>query len=479
MDKGHFVKDIAPGVPVKGLFLVRNALRGRTKNGHDFLTLSLGDCSGTVDAKVWSPLCNEFPSFPPDSVVLVDGTGDMFNEQLQVKVNALDLLAPKEVEGLDVSLFVTPPCPAPEVMFRELKALVDAECRHPKWRALLDSVFGDEGIRTRLMRRPAAKFVHHAYPGGLLEHTLSVCRTCMRMADGYPELDRQTLLVGALFHDLGKTREFEGTLSFDYSEEGDMMGHATIALEMLAPHFAAVGLEPELELHLKHLILSHHGTLEHGAVCLPKTPEAFALHFADNLDAKLATCREEYAKLKESEHRTAKVQSLGCALHRLVPTPGSRQPQTTGQAATAATAASPAPGAMPTRTATPHPAATAAPTAMPTQAARPAPIVPSPPAATSAPRAMPSPAVPPAPAASPTHAATPSPVATPAPATTPSPAVPQDRAWAPPREALRQPVRERPMQTPPPSFTSTPSSSPRPAPSKAGPTPWWEPNPSR
>ena len=177
--------------------------------------------------------------------------------------------------------------------------LVREELVHTGWRKLAQSVFRDDALRADFRVCPAAKGVHHAYAGGLLEHTLSVFRLCRRFADHYADLDRQTLLAGALFHDFGKIREFSGGIANDYTDEGRLIGHMELGIELLTPFLAKSGLEEGLQRHLRHLILSHHGTAEFGAVRLPQTSEALALHFADNMDAKMAQCRDLLAQLPE------------------------------------------------------------------------------------------------------------------------------------------------------------------------------------
>jgi 3'-5' exoribonuclease len=145
---------------------------------------------------------------------------------------------------------------------------------------------------------------------------------CRSIAGLYPELDRQTLLAGALFHDIGKIREYSGGIANDYTTEGRLLGHLELGLELLGPHLADSGLEEYLQRHLKHLILSHHGEPEFGAARLPQTPEAFALHYADNLDAKMAQCRNLFAQLTgDGRQWTAWQQTLGRQMHKSDPTP--------------------------------------------------------------------------------------------------------------------------------------------------------------
>ena len=199
------------------------------------------------------------------------------------------------------------------------------------------AVLNNQELRASFRVCPAAKGVHHAYVGGLLEHTLSVFRLCRRIADQYPELDRQALLAGALFHDFGKIREFSGGLANDYTDEGRLLGHLMLGVEMLAPYLAKSGLDEGLQRHLKHLILSHHGELQFGAVRQPHTAEALALHYADNLDAKMAQCRGLFDQLGgEGQDWTPWQATLGRPLYRAPRTPEASKPETAASASSAA-----------------------------------------------------------------------------------------------------------------------------------------------
>jgi 3'-5' exoribonuclease len=184
-------------------------------------------------------------------------------------------------------------------MLAELLALARKTLAHKPWRKLITSLLTDEEIAAALRAAPAAKGMHHAYAGGLLEHTLSVCRLCLRIAEHYPQLDRQALFAGAVCHDLGKLWELTPGLAIDYTTPGRLIGHISLMLEHLAPFIKKSGLEPELAEHLQHLILSHHGALEFGSPKLPATAEAMALHYADNMDAKLQQIETALAGLEE------------------------------------------------------------------------------------------------------------------------------------------------------------------------------------
>lgn len=180
-------------------------------------------------------------------------------------------------------------------------ALCKKELSHASWSKLVRLAFKDPEIQSRFCSIPAAKGVHHAYVGGLLEHTLSVAGMAMRAADHYPQLDRQILLMGAVFHDMGKIWEFSGGLVNDYTDDGRLLGHMELVLEFLGPLLEKAGVEVALARHLKHLILSHHGQPEFGAARLPQTAEALALHYVDNLDAKMAQCQSLFSDVEEGQ----------------------------------------------------------------------------------------------------------------------------------------------------------------------------------
>ena len=168
--------------------------------------------------------------------------------------------------------------------------------------------------------------MHHAYVGGLLEHTLGVFKLCRSLCDLYSELDRQSLLAGALFHDLGKIREFSSGPINDYTDAGRLIGHMSLGLEILQPFLAKSGLEEPLKQHLKHLILSHHGLHEYGAPCLPQTKEAFILHYADNIDAKMGQFRNLFTETESPEPQWSAWQSsLNRKIYKPTPTPGQDQ----------------------------------------------------------------------------------------------------------------------------------------------------------
>ncbi len=330
MEKGSYVKDISPASEARGLFVVSQAAQGQSRNG-PYWRLTLADASGSLEAKIWHPLSAEFSEIAVGSVVWAEGRAGLYRDQIQLTVEQLRPLSEEEGAAVDQAALM-PASPFPlDDMLDELLGLCKEEFRHAPWRKLTLSVFNNQALRAAFRVCPAAKGVHHAYVGGLLEHTLGVFRLCRRIADQYPQLDRQTLLAGALFHDFGKIREFSGGLANDYTDEGRLLGHLMLGVEMLAPHLDKSGLEENLQRHLKHLILSHHGELQFGAVRQPHTAEALALHYADNLDAKMAQCRSLFEQLgEEGQDWTSWQATLGRPLYRAARTPESPQSSQAG-----------------------------------------------------------------------------------------------------------------------------------------------------
>ena len=290
MKQRQTIRDLNVNDDVRSVFLIGADSLQQSRNG-PYWRLELRDATGSLEAKIWSPLSAEFSNLAPGQLVEVGGRVGLFREQPQVTVENLRPLTDAERDALNLADFMPASPRPPAQMLAEAEALCRAEFTHKPWRTFALAVLGDEAIRARLLTAPAAKSVHHAYAGGLLEHMLSVAGLCLRMADHYPELDRQTLLAAALFHDIGKLEEMNGGLTTEYTDAGRLLGHIIQGLAMLEPFLAASGLEPDLALHFRHLIASHHGEPEFGAPKQPATAEAFALHHADNVDAKIAQWR--------------------------------------------------------------------------------------------------------------------------------------------------------------------------------------------
>ena len=285
-EKRIFVRDLSVGDQVSECFLLAQASKGQARNG-PFWSLKLQDASGVIEAKLWSPGAAAIDDLPAGQFVLATGTVTSYRDQPQLNLDRLEPLGTSP-EGVDFSHFLPESEEKPESLYAKLEDFLSVNIGHAPWRRFCRKVLGDPEIREKLLAAPGAKAMHHAYRGGLLEHTLAVCKVAHSLCELYPALDRDTLLAAAAFHDMGKAWELSSGLTRDYTDEGQMLGHIVLSLTLLEPYLRkAKDLDPGLILHFKHMLLSHHGELAYGSPKTPMTPEAMLLHFADNIDAKV------------------------------------------------------------------------------------------------------------------------------------------------------------------------------------------------
>ena len=290
---------MSPGMPINDLFLLGSANQAQSRNG-PYWNLTFQDATGKIDGKIWSPKSSEYPTLEPGQMTRVFGFVENYRDKNQLKVDHMDLI-PMDSPEIDFSDYLPTSCVAPEVLMENLEDLITEHMKHAPWKTFCRKVLANEEIRKRLLTAPGAKTVHHAYVGGLLEHTLGVARACMALCNVYPNLDRQTLLAGAIFHDLGKAWELSGGMVNNYTDEGRLLGHIQIGQDKLEPFLKrAKKLDEGLKMHLRHLITSHHGEYEFGAPARPQTSEAFVLHFADNMDAKLNMIDQAYTEMDKN-----------------------------------------------------------------------------------------------------------------------------------------------------------------------------------
>lgn len=293
-NKKNYVRDFAEGQTISDVFALSQTQRKEAKNG-PYWQLSLTDRTGSIEARIWFPQSQQFDNLKPEQFVAVSGQVSSFKDQLQMNITDMQVIDPVEA-GLNMADFLPSSTIPPQELLHEVEAFLAAELTFRPWAALCKNVLGDKRIRDALLSAPGAKAIHHAYAGGLLEHTLGIMRICKALAELYPGVDKEILLVAALLHDLGKAFELSHGMSREYTDEGRLIGHILMGLEEVEPFLRkAKDLPKELVMHLKHLIISHHGELEFGSPRRPKTVEAFILHYADNLDAKINTIRAALA----------------------------------------------------------------------------------------------------------------------------------------------------------------------------------------
>jgi 3'-5' exoribonuclease len=259
--------------------------RGETKAGKPYLSLILMDASGEISGRVWENAEQLMGECPAGAVVAVAGQAQAYKGILQLRIDSLSRVADSEV---DLALFVPSTRGNVGMMAKELLRLAGS-VENPFLRELLLALFGDRKLMQAFKKAPAAKMMHHAYVGGLLEHTLGVARLADSVSTLYPNLDRSLLMAGALLHDFGKLKEFSfESFPFDYTDRGRLVGHMVLGIEMIQEKIRGiVGFPEDLADRLKHLILSHHGRHEFGSPSLPMIQEAFALNFLDELDSKI------------------------------------------------------------------------------------------------------------------------------------------------------------------------------------------------
>lgn len=283
--KAVFVRDL-PGFinqDVTTFFLVLAKETRFKKSGDPYLFLLLGDSSGEVEARVWENV-DAVPAFERDDFVKVRGLVQAYRNKVQISIHKVRKVSETEIEIGD---YLRTAARSGEQMLEELRQIV-ASVADLNIRRLLESIVGDEEIAALLKRAPAAKTLHHAYFGGLLEDILSLCGLARLVVSHYPSLDLDLLIAGALLHDLGKIHESTYERSISYTSEGHLLGHIVIGLRIVEQKIAEIGDFPEELRHfLEHLLISHHGEYEFGSPKLPMFPEAVVFHFLDDLDSKV------------------------------------------------------------------------------------------------------------------------------------------------------------------------------------------------
>lgn len=277
----------AAGDQVQGFaLLVKKELR-QDRNGKSYLDMVLADATASIAAKVWSDTPALTATYEAHSFVAFRGMVKSYREQLQIAID--DCREANDDDrrfGFEESLLIPSSPEDIDDLWRRLNALYPEAIEHPQLRRLAEETLAlhGEGLRVH----PAAKTMHHAYLGGLLEHTVSMAELAVKVAGHYPELDRDLLLLGVLFHDLGKMLELGAMPANDYTLPGRLVGHVVIGRDLLRERCQAIpGFPADLQLHLEHLVLSHQGRREYGAPVEPMTEEALVLHFIDDLDSKI------------------------------------------------------------------------------------------------------------------------------------------------------------------------------------------------
>ncbi len=300
----HFVKQLADGDTIDDVFLVAEKQLRANKSGNLYLQLELTDRTGGIEARMWNAGEKLFRSFEEGDFLHVAGKVQLFQGSLQMIVNEIESISADQVDLQD---FLPRTERDISTLFEQLRTHL-LRLEDPHLRALAECFLIDEQLVDAFCKVPAGIRNHHAYIGGLLEHVVTLMEAANRLAPLYREINRDLLMMGIFLHDIGKTRELSFTRIFAYTDEGQLVGHLITGVEMLnekvakVPDLTGEPFPQELFLRLKHMIVSHHGTYEFGSAKLPMTPEAIALHYLDNLDAKVHSfCRD----IREDRNQTS------------------------------------------------------------------------------------------------------------------------------------------------------------------------------
>src|SRR5436190_19415188 len=263
------------------------------KTGEPYLALTLGDRSGQLEAKMWDNVDDVLEAFEQDDFLKIKGLINKYKQRFQLTIHKLRKLGETEIDFSDYLPKTTKDI---DELWQTLTNFVSG-IENPYLKALVQAFMADPEIASAYRNAPAAKTLHHAYIGGLLDHVVSLFRSCDLLCRNYPQVNRDLLLTGAFFHDIGKIHELTYNRSFTYSTKGQLLGHMMIELEMLQSKLAALpGFPDELKTMIEHMIISHHGEYEVGSPKLPMFPEAVMLHYLDDLDSKMEAMRAQFER---------------------------------------------------------------------------------------------------------------------------------------------------------------------------------------
>lgn len=285
----RFVNELADGEALDQIFLASEKQLRTNRNGNLYLQLRVSDKTGSLTAMLWNAQQKHFDGFENGDFVTIKGTAQVYNGSMQVLAREVKK---SSAEGVDESDFITLSTQKLESMVARVAEIL-REIRNEHLRNLAECFLLDEEFMSAFKRAPAGVKHHHAYHGGLLEHTLSLLEVALLIAPRYPKLDLDLLIFGTFLHDLGKIRELTYSPDLGYSDQGQLLGHMVQGVVLLDQMIAETERQSESKIpdeiadQLRHMIVSHHGTLEFGSPKVPMTLEAVALHYLDSMDAKL------------------------------------------------------------------------------------------------------------------------------------------------------------------------------------------------
>jgi 3'-5' exoribonuclease len=312
--KTSFITDLNSEQNIATFFLVCEKEIRNTRDGKAYLRLELGDRSGTIEARMWDQFDSIAKSINRDDFVKVQARVEIYRNRPQLSLQQLRLAKPDEVDLAD---FLPHTKEDVGKLYAQLHNYASSII-NPFLKRLVTGIISDPAIATRYKRAPAAKVMHHAYLGGLLEHVISLCGLANQAAAHYPELDLDLLLTVAILHDVGKLDELCYERAVGYTTEGQLLGHIMMEFETVSKAMDAIeGFPANLKTVVQHLLISHHGQYEFGSPKLPMIREALVFHYLDDLDSKLAAARAALALESGEPQWSAYSAALGRKFLRL------------------------------------------------------------------------------------------------------------------------------------------------------------------
>jgi 3'-5' exoribonuclease len=312
--KTPLVKDLTADQSITGFFLVHEKEVRNTNTGKPYLRMELGDRSGTIEARMWDQFEILARDVNRDDFVKVQARVEIYRNKPQLSLQQFRLAKPEEIDLAD---FLPHTPYNVEEMYKQLLGYAQA-LKNPWLKRLVTKILSEPQIATRYKRAPAAKVMHHAYLGGLLEHVIGLCGLARQVAGHYPELDADLLLTAAMLHDVGKLDELCYERSVSYTTEGQLLGHIVMELETVTKAIEAIeGFPGKLKTVVQHILISHHGQYEFGSPKLPMIREALVFHYMDDMDSKLAAVRAAMALESGEEDWSAYSGALGRKFLRL------------------------------------------------------------------------------------------------------------------------------------------------------------------
>lgn len=295
----RYINTLVEGETIRNIYLCKGKRSAETRNGKPYENLILQDKTGTLDGKVWDPNSNGIADYDEMDFIEVFGDVISYNNNLQLNIRQIRKAYEDEYVAAD---YMPTTEKSTDSMFEELIGYVKKIDNDYLRQAVEYYFVNDEAFIKTFVGHSAAKTVHHGFAGGLLEHTLSVVKMCEYMVSAYPILNKDLLYAAAICHDIGKTKELSPFPTNDYTDDGQLLGHIVIGVEMISDAVRSIpGFPEQLASELKHCIVAHHGELEYGSPKKPALAEALALNFADATDAKMQTLTELFKDKKNND----------------------------------------------------------------------------------------------------------------------------------------------------------------------------------